>query len=149
MLPRASVLASDPIAPARTYPELTPANEAFWTSGKSGRWSLPRCTDCRQFIHPGQPRCPFCLTNTLEPEPVTGTGTVFTYTVNRYPWFPGWTVPFVAAVIELDDQPGLRVTSNVIDIEPEAVQIGLRVEVTFVEDAGRWLPLFRPLKGNE
>jgi uncharacterized OB-fold protein len=129
----------------RMFPDLTPANEAFWTSGGTGVWRLPRCTGCRKFIHPGQERwCPHCLTETLRPEPVSGRGVVFTFTVARYPWLEGWDIPFVTALVELDDQPGLRVTTNVVGVDPEEVVIGMRVEVTFAEEDGRWVPLFRP-----
>lgn len=142
--PSSRVLTGDPLAEERILPPLTPANEAFWTSGASGTWQLPRCTDCRTYIHPGQPRCPLCLTDTLRPDPVTGNGTVYTYTINRYPWLPGWKVPFVAAVVELDDQPGLRVTANLVDVEPEDVAIGMRVTVAFIHTDDRWVPVFRP-----
>ncbi|AFR49488.1 Zn-ribbon domain-containing OB-fold protein [Gordonia sp. KTR9] len=138
-------LAADPLAESRVLPPVTEANAAFWTSGLTGTWQLPRCSECRRFIHPGQPRCPYCLTDTLRPEAVTGDGTVFTYTVNRYPWLPGWKVPFVAAVVELDDQTGLRVTANLIDVDPEDVQIGMRVTVTFIHTQDRAVPVFRPL----
>jgi uncharacterized OB-fold protein len=127
------------------FPPITAANAAFWTSGRTGHWELPRCRSCRLFIHPGQPRCPYCLTDSLQPERVSGTGSVFTFTINRYPWFADWSVPFVVALIELDDQPGLRVTSNLVGVEPQDVRIGLRVGVEFAEEQGRWVPLFRPL----
>ncbi|MGW4338433.1 Zn-ribbon domain-containing OB-fold protein [Rhodococcus koreensis] len=143
-MPEHPILQSDPIAHTRSFPQLTESNEAFWTSGASGNWKLPHCSLCNRYIHPGQPRCPYCLTNTVTPKGVTGLGNVFTYTINRYPWSEGWAVPYVAAVIELDDQPGLRVTSNLTAIDPEEVHIGMRVEVCFVESSGRWVPLFRP-----
>jgi hypothetical protein len=70
---------------------------------------------------------------------------VFTFTVNRYPWLEGWAVPYVAAVVELDDQPGLRVTSNLVDVAPSDVEIGMPVEVTFSHEGSYWVPLFRPV----
>lgn len=130
----------------RMFPELTESNAAFWTSGAGGTWQLPRCTRCDLYIHPGQPRCPYCLTDTLVPTPVSGRGTVHTFTVSRYPWLEGWAVPYVTALVELDEQPGLRVTSNLVGVEAEDVTIGMRVRVTFAEEQGRWVPLFRPLE---
>jgi len=130
----------------RTLPALTDANRAFWTSGASGKWQFPRCTTCRRFIHPGQPRCTTCLTDTLVPEPVLGRGTVFTFTINRYAWLPGWETPYVAAIVELDDQPGLRVTSNLVGCDPEQVRIGDRVQVVFSPQGEYWVPLFRVVK---
>lgn len=129
----------------RMLPELTDANRDFWTSGGTGVWQLPRCTTCRKFIHPGQPRCTVCLTETLVAESVTGLGTVYTFTISRYPWLEGWETPYVAAVIELDDQPALRVTSNIVGVDPNDVYIGMRVEVEFSAQGEFWVPLFRPI----
>lgn len=128
----------------RMLPPITDANRAFWTSGSTGVWQLPRCTACRRYVHPGQVRCPWCLTATLRAEPVSGRGSVFTFTVNRYPWLESWEVPYVAAIVELDDQPGLRVTTNLVDVEPSDVEIGMLVEVTFSQEGLYWVPLFRP-----
>ena len=50
----------------------------------------------------------------------------------------------VIAVIDLDEQPGLRIVSNVTDCDAAAVTIGMPVEVHFEERDDVWLPLFRP-----
>jgi uncharacterized OB-fold protein len=128
----------------RMLPELTDANRPFWTSGGTGQWSLPWCSECSLYIHPGQPRCPRCLNDSLAPRPVSGRGSVFTFTVSNYQWLPGWATPYVAAIIELDDQAGLRVTSNLVGVEAADVRIGMPVEVTFSQQGEYWVPLFRP-----
>jgi uncharacterized OB-fold protein len=128
----------------RTLPVLTDANRAYWTSGQTGTWSLPQCTACRRYVHPGQPWCPWCLTDTLMPAEVSGRGTVFTYTISRYQWMPGWTVPFAGAIVELEEQAGLRVTTNLVDVDPESVYIGMPVDVAFERQGEHWVPLFRP-----
>jgi len=130
----------------RSLPEITDANRAFWTSGSTGAWSLPRCSTCRRYVHPGQFRCPWCLTDTLAPEAVSGRGSVYTYTVNRYPWLEGWDVPYIAAIVELEEQEGLRVTSNLVGCDPEQVRIGDRVQVVFSPQGEYWVPLFRVVK---
>jgi uncharacterized OB-fold protein len=58
---------------------------------------------------------------------------------------PGLEVPFVLAVIELDEQPGLRLVSTLVDCAPEDVEIGMPAEVTFVARGEAFIPLFRPL----
>jgi uncharacterized OB-fold protein len=78
----------------------------------------------------------------LSPAAVSGGGIVYSFTVNYQHWVPD-TYPYVIAIVELDEQPGLRLTSNIVGCALDDVQVGMRVEVTFepVEDV--WLPLFR------
>jgi len=77
------------------------------------------------------------------PEPVSGRGQVLTYTVNRHPWFPGQQVPYVLAIVELPEQPNLRVTTRLVGISPDEVRIGLPVRVFFEQVEDVWLPLFQ------
>jgi uncharacterized OB-fold protein len=69
---------------------------------------------------------------------------VFSYTVNYHQWRPGLTVPYVVALIELSDQPGLRLTSNLVDCPSGDVRIDMSVAVTFVRQGDVYVPLFRP-----
>jgi len=74
---------------------------------------------------------------------VSGRAHVHTFTVNRHPWFPGQNVPYVLAIVELVEQDGLRLTTRLVDISPEAVRIDLPVRVQFEQVEDVWLPLFR------
>ncbi|MGW2048870.1 hypothetical protein ACWCPF_27350 [Streptomyces sp. NPDC001858] len=48
------------------------------------------------------------------------------------------------AVVELPDAPGARLVTNVIDVEPENVRIGLELTVDFHPITDGWLlPVFR------
>jgi len=69
---------------------------------------------------------------------------VATFTVNHQPW-GGIPVPYVVAVVELDDDPEVRLTTNVVDCDPGSVSIGMSVEVVFEHVEDVWLPLFRPV----
>jgi uncharacterized OB-fold protein len=145
-----TLLPGSPVAPAaRPLPELTDVNRAFWTGGHTGHLQLLHCEPCRRFVHPPQPICPECREGALSCRPVCGRGVVVAKTVNHYPWLPRWTVPYVIASIELVEQPGLRVTSNVVGIPPEDVQIGLEVRVDFEPDREFAVPLFVPDATNE
>jgi len=126
----------------RTLPVLTDENRYFWTSGESGRLQLLRCGACRSWVHPASPICPRCMTRGPQPEAVSGLGTILTFTVNHQPWRPGVPVPFVIAIVELDEQPGLRLTTNIVGCEPGDVQIGRRVRVRFERHEDVFLPLF-------
>lgn len=120
------------------------ADTAFFWEGCARRELLIlRCRACRTWIHYPKPACRSCGGTDLAPERVSGHGAVYSYTVTHQD-VPGYTAPFVVALIELDEQAGLRMVSNVVDLEPDDVRIGMPVEVTFrpvAEDV--WLPVFR------
>jgi uncharacterized OB-fold protein len=54
-------------------------------------------------------------------------------------------VPFVVAVVSVDDAPGVQLTTRLIDVDPASVSVGLRVEVCFLHVEEVYLPLFRPI----
>lgn len=125
-------------------PALDPGNIPFWTGGGRGELLICRCGSCRRWLHPPVPVCRFCLSTEVTPKPSSGRGRVLTYTINRQAWLPSLPPPYVIAVIGLDDDPDLRVTSRLVDVEPEGVSIGMRVRVRFEEAGDVWLPLFTP-----
>ena len=127
-------------------PELDFENRAFWTGGAEGELRIARCRACGLWLHPPQPVCRACHSTDIDHQAVAGTGRVFTFTVNRQPWLPGLDVPSVLAIVELDEQAGLRVFTRLVEVEPDTVAIGLRVMVRFEAVDDVWLPLFAPLE---
>ena len=84
-------------------------------------------------------------------QPVSGRGTVHSVTAVHHGFVPGVDLPYLVALIELDEQPGLRLLTNVVECAPEQVHIGMRVSVVFepVEGVdGVSLPRFRPEDGR-
>jgi uncharacterized protein len=71
---------------------------------------------------------------------------VATFTINHQPWTSGMPVPFVVAIIALDEQAALHLTSNVINCAAEDVFIGQRVRAVFEQHSDVWLPLFEPVR---
>jgi uncharacterized OB-fold protein len=132
-------------ADRRPLPLLTPDNRAFWTGGEHGQLLIHRCRACAHWIHPPAPICPQCRGREVAPQPASGRGVVATFTINVQPWRPGMTVPYVVAIVELDDQPGLRLTTNLVNVAPQDVRIGQRVKVLFEPHEDVWLPLFEPV----
>jgi uncharacterized OB-fold protein len=130
--------------PFRLLPRVDDTNEFFWTSGADGRLRFLRCQTCGYYIHPPSPICPIDLSRDIAPEAVSGRGTVHTFTVNHQPWIPGYDPPYVIAIVELEEQEGLRLMTNVVGCGPDDVTVGLPVEVTFEHNHDVWLPLFRP-----
>lgn len=136
--------AADLVADARILPALTGDSGWFWTAGAHGRLLIARCQDCARHIHPPMPVCAACLSRAVRPEPVSGRATVVSFTVNHEAWLPGLAVPYVVAYVELVEQAGLWLMTNIVDCPVEAVHIGMPVRVRFLRRDDVWLPLFVP-----
>lgn len=128
----------------RPLPQLTPANQWFWTSGADGRLRIQRCSDCRTFVHPPVPVCPKCRSRASEHAVVSGRATVVGCTVNHHPWLPSFPPPYAIAIVALAEDPSVRLTTNVVDCDPSEVHIGQEVTVRFEQHDDVWLPLFTP-----
>ncbi|RDH79656.1 DNA-binding protein [Mycolicibacterium moriokaense] len=141
-----------PEIPARMLPTLNEHNRAFWTGGVDGELVVPWCAQCQRWVLPPAADCHDCG-GALDARPVSGRGTVFTYTVNHQSYMPGVPVPYVIAIVTLDEQADLRVATNIVDCEPDSVHIGLPVEVRFERhDADAdgdcvFYPVFAPQRG--
>jgi len=137
---------ASPPATDRPVPVPSLDDEAFWTGGATGQLLIDRCDACTRWHHPPSPVCPSCHARSITPTPVSGFGTVFTFTVNHQPWFASMPPPYVVAVVELDEQADLRVTATLEGGPVDEVRIGQRVAVDFVQHEDVWLPLFRPVR---
>lgn len=130
----------------RPLPELTPENTPFWTGGAEGKLKIAFCNACSKAIHPPQLICPDCWSEAVETRAVAGTGTVYSYTVNHQQWAPGMEVPFALAVVDVDGAPGVRVTAEVVGIDPENVAIGQKMRVGFLNIDDVWFPRWEPAR---
>ena len=128
----------------RTAPPITERTGAFWLSGADGVLRIARCQDCGRYQHPPPPTCPACRGSNLVLEPVSGRGTVHSWTINRYQWSPGMPPPYVLAEVELEEQAGLRLLTNIVGCDIEAVRIGMPVTVIFEPAGEAFVPVFTP-----
>lgn len=129
---------------ARKLPALTPDTAPFWQGGAQGVLNIHRCAACTRWFHPPAPICPRCGSFEVGAQPVSGRGKVLTFTVNHQPWTPELKDPYVVAIVELAEQAGLRVLSNVVDCAVDRVAIDMPVQVRFEQHEDVWLPLFSP-----
>lgn len=135
--------------PFRVLPQLDADTRPFWTHGEHGELVMPRCGDCGYVVHPPGPVCPRCLSRSLAYTPLSGRGRVHSFTLNHRVWNPTMPTPYVVVLVELDEQPGLRLMSNVVGCDPEAVRIGMRVRVVFEAHDDVWVPLFAPDRDDD
>lgn len=133
--------------PPPILPRPDALSQFFWDGCRAHQLLIQRCGDCGHYIHPPRLVCRFCRSTNLAPGQVSGRGVVDTFTIPLQPFDPYFMtkVPYTLAVIELPEQPNLKLVSNVVDIDPDEVRIGMPVEVAFTEVSPEvTLPLFRP-----
>jgi len=128
----------------RVAPPMTDRTAEFWRAGADGVLRIARCQACGWRVHPPRPVCPRCRGSELRFEDVSGRGTVHSWTVNRYQWTPGMEPPYVLAEVELVEQEGLRLLTNIVGCAPEEVRIGMPVTVVFERAGDAWVPVFAP-----
>lgn len=114
------------LPPPQPEPDVDTA--PFWDATAHGQLLMCRCLECRHWHQPPLERCRRCGGETAF-EPISGHGTVYTFIVQRQPAVVGYfdQVPYAVALVELDEQAGLRLPGRVVDVDPDAVEIGMRV----------------------
>jgi uncharacterized OB-fold protein len=135
--------------PLRIVPVLDALNAGFWTAGREKELRLRRCQNCRYWVHPPRPLCPRCHQRDVLWEATSGKATLFTFTLNHKAWNPAVPVPYVIGMVELPEQAGLRLTSNIVNCSVDEVHIGMPLCVTFEQQAEFFIPVFEPETGVE
>ncbi len=128
---------------ARLAPSMTPDTQFFWDGVREHRLLIQRCAGCGALRHPPRPMCPACQSLDWDTIEATGRGSVYSFVIPRHPPLPWFPDPYVVALVDLDE--GTRIVSNVIGTTPDAVTVGMPVEVRFEHfDGDLVLPLFAP-----
>ncbi|BBZ32540.1 thiolase C-terminal domain-containing protein [Mycolicibacterium confluentis] len=134
-------------------PQLTLDNEFFWTAGGDGVLRICECQDCHSLIHPPQPICRYCRSHDMGVRDVSGRGVLAGFTVNHRFSIPGLPAPYVVAQVAIEEDPRVRLTTNIlVDIDENGgvdLELGQVVEVVFEKAADVYLPLFRPVTPKE
>ena len=131
----------------KPLPMPDPVTQPFWDSTKAHAMKIQRCNDTGKFFFYPRGLSPYTLSDNISWEPVSGKGTLHAFTIVQNQRQPGFAeeVPYVVAMVELDE--GVRMMTNLIGVEadPEHVKIGMPVEVVY-EDVSEeiTLPKFKP-----
>ena len=126
-------------------PRPTALSKPHWEGCQKGVLRVQRCKDCGEHVFIPEPLCTNCASQNLEWVDTTGRGTVYSYTVVHRPQRPEFQVPYTVAIIEMEE--GWYMLTNLVGIEPEAVKIGMPVEVAFEKMSEQiTLPYFRPAR---
>jgi uncharacterized OB-fold protein len=121
-------------------------NLEFYPGLLEHRFLINRCAECAHWHVPPQPICPSCWSREVEPTPIGGYGVVHMFVVLHQgaspPGDAAAPTPFVT--VELPEQPGLRISTILVDGAADDLRIGLGVELTWLECDGAAHPVFRP-----
>lgn len=136
----------------RAYPEPGTAiatdtcNGPVWEAAGRGEVAIPQCRDCgRRWMQP-LPLCPACQSDDIALSVLSGRGTLYSFTVLPHPASERKDFGYAPAVVELDDAPGVRLISNVIDADSVDLFIGMALEAAFVPLAENLaFTVFRPI----
>lgn len=129
---------SEAAPPPRPAPVPDDLTRPFWEAARAGRLAVQRCQDCGRWAHPPTPFCHGCGSTSQAFEPVSGRAralsTTATWSGARHPYFAA-RQPYLVAVVELVEQPGLLLYTNLPGSAPETPPpAGTEVEVTVGAD---------------
>ena len=135
---------------AFVLPRPTEVDLPHWDGLKRHELLLQRCTGCATFVWYPAEICPTCHELTLEWTPVEAAGSVYSFTAQYQRTgsrFDG-EIPYVSAVVELRDAPGVTMGARLTGVDPESVTIGMSVIGEFVDATPEVTVLrFRPAQG--
>ncbi len=138
---------STPPTALAPLPEPDDATRPYWDACARGELAMQRCADCGHWRFPPRPMCPRCCSFADEWVATSGRGEVFSWVVCHPPVLPAFRerAPYAVVLVQLAEDPGLRILGGWREAPLDAIRIGLPVEVCF-EEAGEGfsLPHWRP-----
>ena len=133
----------------KTIPNPSPESLPYWEGARRGELMIPFCADCdAHFFYP-RPFCPRCFKWEIEWRRSSGRGVLYTFAIHYQPLNPEWVadVPYVTAVVDLDE--GVRLFTQLVEceVDPEKIRCGMPVEVVFDQVSEEIsIPRFRPME---
>ncbi len=132
---------------SKPTPTPDPVTTKYWEGARQNKLLIQKCGDCGTYQTLPQSYCRHCLSEDLAWTQARGTGKIYSFTiVHRAPSGAFESdVPYTVALVELDE--GARMMSNIVEIGPQDVRVGMPVEAIFDAISPTIsLPKFRPLK---
>lgn len=132
-------------------PRPQPETDFYWEKARAHELWLMRCDDCQGTYFYPRAICPVCFSRRTRWVQSSGRGTLYAFAVVHRPPTPAFQdrVPYVVAMVELEG--GVRIPTNLVEVEPDPAQIriGMPVEVVFDDVTPEvTLPKFRPTGGD-
>src|SRR6266496_335960 len=136
--------AAESVPVKRIVPEINFANEFYWRSGADGRLRFLKCDKCGALIHPAGPMCRRCRSTDSTVTEVSGLARLIGFTVNHRMSIPGLEPPYTLAQVAIEEDDRVRLTTRIVDADPESLQLGQQMRVVFEQADDVYLPLFTP-----
>ena len=133
---------------SKPLPVSQPESDRYWEGARSGELMLQRCDDCGSAQFYPRVLCAGCGSRNIAWTVASGRATLFTFSVVHLPPHQGFAgdVPYVAAIVELEEGPRMPTRIVGVDPDPENLSIGMPLEVVFEEVTETvTLPMFRPV----
>jgi uncharacterized OB-fold protein len=113
----------------RLAPTVSPDTEFFWNGVRDHKLLIQRCRGCQALRQPPRPMCPTCNSLVWDTVESSGRGTVHSFVMPQHPPMSNMEYPYIVALIDLDE--GVRLVSNLREIAPGDVEVGMPVEVFY------------------
>lgn len=140
-------------------PDVSDARTApFFERAARGELVIPRCDACGALCWYPADACAACRGTAFTWIVMSGRGRLFSWAVVRRAFLPAFEemVPFVTALVALDEDPAVRIVSYVVDADPESLVADQALEATFrplsfptVPGKEVVVPMFRPASGSQ
>ena len=115
----------------KPVPVLDDLSRVYWEAGGEGRLLIQRCRGCGEHQFYPRGHCVHCFGRDLDWVQASGAGRLHTFSVVHRTSDPAFAddVPYVFAIVELDEGP--RLTVNVIDTPLSELCCDMPVRVVF------------------
>ena len=134
----------------KSVPKPTPETAHYWQGTSEGELRIQRCNACAKFYFYPRPSCPHCSSENVSWVKSTGRARLHTYLISHRP-APGFEdqVPYVIAVVELEEGP--RMMTNIVGIAntPDALELDMPLVVSFESRGDQNVPVFRPVESAQ
>nr|WP_090277350.1 OB-fold domain-containing protein [Mycolicibacterium komanii]CRL71699.1 putative nucleic-acid-binding protein containing a Zn-ribbon [Mycolicibacterium komanii] len=130
-----------PTGPNR--PTIDSDSESWWAAVQDRTLMINACGSCGRNSLYARPFCPHCWSEDVRLAPATGRSRLYTWSVIHQNVAPFDAVPYVVAMVDLDEGP--RLMTEIVDCPAERLSAGMQLEIGFREDDnGFVVPVFRP-----
>jgi len=129
----------------KPLPQVEPYSQAFWDATKQNKLLIQVCGECDSRIFFPRKQCPECWSEKLDWIEATGKANIYAFSVTYEGVEAAFRddLPIVLAWVDLPE--GIRMQTNIIDCDPDDIEIGQSVEVIFKRATDEiTLPFFRP-----
>ncbi len=110
-----------------------PPTAPYWDGAASGELRIPFCDACGASNWFPEAECGACLASAFTWRVMSGQGTLFSWVVVHRPFLAQYAddIPFVPALVSLDEAPEVRVPTRIVETEPDSLIFDMAVTVAF------------------